>query len=364
MNATTATSIRWRNTNSDNSFWLGSVAVFQFSSRILILIMLVGWSIPKQEIVAQVSHDELGKYVSELLYAGRNQLRQGVLTVNGKCRQGGEESEFKVYIAFDYDLLQSRIDRERTVFDFATKEALTEKGHFVRTPDKVISYREGDNIFILPVHSADPDFARPFDVRVLGLAYFGDVLFGKTFDFVWDSYKKNKVTAREGEQSGTFFVTWIGERANADSADASRREMIIDESRGSWPTELKVYLGKNPAPIIESSLSLIQVNGFWVPSIYGVRDGENSIEMELTWESVNAEISGNVFDYRAFGAPPGTMIVDTRTTPHPRVVETIADHYWAVQLLKNWWWRIAILVLGFGALFAFLLRRRNSSAIH
>ena len=259
----------------------------------------------------------MATFLKQSIQASRLELRRGVVSVQGIKHQNDFEGDFKIFNAFDHDLLRVRLDREDSVIDDATGARIQELGQFVRTPEKLLYHRPGDSVSIMPIHRLDPDFARPFDVRILGLGFYGDVVIGKDFEFVWKYYDLCQITSVTTKSPGIHEVTW-------ESTKQHVRKTMIDENRGFWPIETRIYNNGLPEPSVESSLTLANIDGYWVPATYYVREGSNWVRLELKWTSVNQPIPDSYFEYSSFRIGAETRVVDLRTAK-PTLVEILGS---------------------------------------
>jgi hypothetical protein len=301
--------------------------------------------------------DQLKEYVKEGLRLSRDMIRSGAFSAEGTHTVGGQTMKFKLFHAFDSQALVSRTDQEW--FDLNGNPNLA-LGQCIKLRKKNILLSPGDTtISIVPISRPLPKWAECWDFRSLGLAFLGDVIRRKDFDYVWGNYLKLPITKAEDIGDGKYEVVWN-----------SNRKFIIDESRGFWPIEFVKTSGQGQEQQ-KCSVELIELNGVWVPSIYKIvettGDSTNSVAINFDWKSVNEELDKDLFDYSTFKASKGMKIVDFSIPGRPVTIEIVGkDVISEVGATESYFSRVNIFVgiasLTIGTIVvAMFFRRQNSN---
>ncbi len=269
--------------------------------------------------------------------AQRETLESGSFRVSGRVlsgsnhEQGGIQGQLRIFCAFDFPSGKLRFDREEPkdypVVGTETEEALIQGGQWVRTRDHVISLMRGrDVVHVLPVHNTNASlWAKPFDVRALGMSFRYELDRGTQFEEVWENYKSLPVTDVEEQVDGMWKIAWIG-----GDEIKTKVEMTLDTQHGYWPLELSV---QSSVPASEgprwmpanftSELSIREVSGCWVPSVYSWRTPEYSQNLDFEWESLNRPLEEELFTADGFELSSANRIVD-KTLGAPIVVRNLA----------------------------------------
>lgn len=296
----------------------------------------------------------LGEFVLEGMQNQRECLRSGAFRARGTktvvSTDGGRPSmdEVRVSAAFDVDKELWRFDWDgprpvNWISPYRRDGGPGEPQHvdrlstkFIRAADHSAHYfNEYRRVEIHPVDATVVEslgrVRQFFDVRCLGLYYWGDLRAGKRYEQLIGAVVRRPPDDCVEDEPGLFRLQWVGR--NEELKSNRWKTLWIDENKGyspirltlNWETDGKAF---DPDYVHEASWEL--VNEVWVPQSFRMSHSEwtsagsgepgaalprvdTTLAMAIDWETVNTSIDATRFDYADFGCPAGTCITDYRS---------------------------------------------------
>lgn len=253
-------------------------------------------------------------------------LKTGEAEITGTLKDVSEEvgvlqGGISIFLVFDNDQGLLRFDRTEPKRywrpDAAARKNLKDwkavpaGGRFVRTATAIIYNRLGDDFAnIKKVDEELPDWVRPIDLRVLGLAHAGDIDRG-TLSGLIEGYYDSQIPMSIVEEGPLVKVTWI-------IGKTTRRTVWFDTEKDCWPVRLTlvemrgVDAQRNPIwnNVVRQEIKteLVRKKGVFVPSdvVISNESGQREELLHFEWKSLNGKV-----DYQLF-TPEGMSQNDIR----------------------------------------------------
>jgi hypothetical protein len=289
----------------------------------------------------------------ETLWTGlrihRQELRQGVFRAKGRVVDvdpdwGGFVGPVEIYCVFDFPAQNLRFDRIEAARIWAPSEGPHKKGDedawkpgeqggkFIRTSTQQIYLRLGEQNATITLASKKPmSWAKPFDIRTLGLATWNGLITGQTnAEKSFQLHKQTLPYDIAEEREGIYRVRW-----EFPQARAHRCTIWINAKTGFSPIrqELQRRAGPSrekdwaPEPDERFELTWKQIDGVWVPETFAATThiGPGILReyhLAFSWESVNKPVADETFTVKGLELRPGARVVDVRGN-RPIVVERV-----------------------------------------
>jgi hypothetical protein len=267
-----------------------------------------------------------GHYVADVTreWIGDSQSSSG----NDPVRTVPQNYQYRIRVAFDYSTQTFRVDREHPDFERTDFSVGKNVGQYIRTPSKMITLQPTDStIAIHGIHKPTPNWVSDFDVRALGMGFYGDLIAGKSWDWIWGHIRSCQPEKTNKLDNGLNELTLV-----SNSSPANWRRFIIDEKRGFWPLEMKNERHS-------SQLELKEVDGVWVPVTCVAIGDQFRLTIRLDWKTVNRPLDERLFDYHSFASMPGTKVYDRRLGPGQSVLVEILGHQGSEFVPESKWAR-------------------------
>jgi hypothetical protein len=307
---------------------------------------------------------ELFRFLMDGMKTNRMHLRQGVFRAHGRRvledpRLKRIEGPVEIYCAFDFPAQKLRFDRSepkrevpRVIVQDPKKvkrgadlkdpnivQVIEPKqdwresaGKYIHTPNEMISlekmfaYGEADPWRHAAVQSPDkrpPQWAKPFDVRVLGLDYWATFVSGfrgRNGERAFAFYDKVLVDEVSQVSDGVYRF-----RLHNAMEKNARLTLFIDAKHGVTVVRMEHQRrSKTPAedgwdePFDQCELTWKELSGVWVPQtlVASNRQGKGILEeyhLAFAWESVNQPVDDVVFTVKGLEPEPLTYVIDSRS---------------------------------------------------
>ncbi len=276
------------------------------------------------------SSDPDSSVVLDGMWSSLSELHTGSCTAKlSAFWVAGQLQEADYTLVFDFDAGCSRIDR-RTA---STGRVVTR----IDRPEETIFHLAGSGIVERepPRTEARVENEDPFDVRILGLISFGELMISNDDSTcrTWqrlrahlDELAPPRVSARE---QGLFAITWeltvpTGDRSH-DGARYSlyRRVTLVDPGNRFLPIRTEIWNGAGPTREItgelyattESKWGVIENVPVPTQCIYDILHSPKHAELRLDWTSVGAPVDLSAFTVEGLELPDDTVVVNERLGP-------------------------------------------------
>lgn len=195
----------------------------------------------------------------------------------------------KLRVYFDFPGKKIRYEREAPAFSLPDYKA-SSGGIFIRTAEKSIRRDSGSNeVYVGKPDGLFSEDLQPFDLRALGLAFYHDYHTGTSIEKILSNYSMFKDNQLSRDEKGLVTVV-------TTMSPATRRTLVIDTTRGYWPTRLVVEgrgrdsdgkLYWRAPPEVISEVSAEQIKGIWLPVNFSVSTPHRKDSFKLKWNMVN-----------------------------------------------------------------------------
>ncbi len=236
-----------------------------------------------------------------------------------------DNGDVNIYCAFDTSGDRMRFDREQPYEILSRAKYLRNiSTKYAKTEDHSI-YWKHDSPYSVNIYSPNwsPDFfGKTFDVRILGLGYWGDFTMSGTLPKILAFYRQDKPVDIVNEDNSLVRVVWIyGKNLNR------KRTLWVDKSNGYAPVRLEVCYRDGvpsdstiwPDPCMVSNVAWQQFDGVSVPKSYNIeyrppRGAGRFTKCELVfdWESLNTTLDDALFTVAGMNLPLNTTVIDNR----------------------------------------------------
>jgi hypothetical protein len=240
----------------------------------------------------------------------------------------GPSYDSKIFCAFDHAAGKLRFDRTKTLRGDPT--AKPTGGYYIVTPENVTFRQLGSEVAAITAVHNQFRITEPFDVRILGLAYWPNLQKNTTFASLYDTYMDPRRKVTELTRGGDLYrIIWVYQ------SRSRRREIVVDASKGYWPIRFSLSSREDQAvdkwnpPDMESDLSLQKVGETWVPSSFLMKNQGDELNMTFHWKSVNAPVPPETFTYEGLDLEGVARVIDNRLG-QPVVVKNFVDPLTAV----------------------------------
>ena len=188
---------------------------------------------------------------------------------------------------------------------------------FIRTPEKVAYWFNGQpTVFLLAANEDVPQAVR-FDIKALGLYGWLEFKQGLEVDELLAAYRKNEKFEVEDLGNGLWRLSFLFDGGRLTS---SRWEIDINVSQGFTPVQSKLKernkLTGKTSVTQASQVTWKQVNGAWVPDKYHIQEQHErsntytSIDLTFSFDRVNEELDESLFTYESFPTPDYAAVID------------------------------------------------------
>jgi hypothetical protein len=295
--------------------------------RILSIGMLLTLGIDHRIVLAQSASDEARSLLTACKLE-RAKLMTGRYRASGRITYSNGENpleiDVEIHSAFDRYSGSLRFDRKghfpkgiATVPGGIKKDRIVDDVRTILTPDQFVTTERPEIILLTARAKAEyPYGAWPLDLLNLGfnsrlwLAHRVDWTELLPNEFKWNA---EKVLRQPGEPTR---IVWN------DPKNDIARVLWIDEQQGYSPTRCEFHTrpldaaGAAPFPDPKQQEFAIQLQwakkgGTWVPVTLR-KQGDETAEINFTWESVNEPISRELFMPNGLGVSPDTEVQDAR----------------------------------------------------
>lgn len=289
-----------------------------------------------------------------------------------------------IVCAFDFDKSYFSFRRERRPSEGARKQpsllfqyvGLPHHSVFLESQDdKRINVKvqepgfpESDGrIFVQPV----------FDPRVIGFA--GILKLHGRFEDLFKDYFPDEPTTVHSHGSG---IWRLNRHSSVNSARGYgiTRSWWCDETQGLQPVKYSqqhvaddaapgaARYNQQSRPSQESEVTWSQASGIWVPThlkLFGeAYQSDYRLQLEIDWRNVNRPVSEEVFDWRKWDLPLGTVVYDDRLHGDAPVMLSVIGSSLEVDLpplhgdRKAFWPLIVANSAAVGAIMGYLAKKR------
>ena len=305
---------------------------------------------------------ELFRFLFEGLKTSRLQLRQGIFRAHGRRvldnpTLGKIEGAVDIYCAFDFPAQKMRFDRtepervprilkkedmrksKEEILKFAKEhppgppEARESGGKYIRTPKEMISQKNGPFFgdkgtkLDAPVDVSVPDkrppeWAKPFDVRSLGLEKWSGFVGGRSnVEKMLDLIEKGAIGEVAEDHDGVYRIEWF----YIPGSTSARQVFWVDAEHGATVVRMENQRRAKPPraeswdePFDRSEVTWKEIKNVWVPDtlVASNRPSPGILEeydLSFAWESVNQPIDEVVFTVKGLEPKRGTYVVDARS---------------------------------------------------
>ncbi len=287
----------------------------------------------------------LTRHLIHGMISQRERLKTGVFHATGKSSvvtvlPKPLEGEVRVYCAFDYDQGLYRFDRSEPGLvtrvegpptskeDDPNKHPRVTKAEVysfksIRTPAGMTWWVSGSGdhqaVVQAPGKRLPPQIGL-FDIRALGVADTGSLERHVMFSEIAAVLLSRPPAKVSQDGPHVWRIDWHVLPKNGPTI--VRTSLWVDESNFT-PIRLEHHNGKGPTeasgwepPMMVSEVAWREINQVWVPKTFSIKDvkrnGVNSCDLDLMWESVNQPVPAKVFTVEGLELKKGTQIVDTQ----------------------------------------------------
>lgn len=308
-------------------------------------------------------------FLTAALWESRASLRSAICTIEETEIVGERKSRASYFIAADFERNLVRFDRNgdgKVIY------------RVIRTPQHTL-LDAGTGVIdkFGPTETVPLNDAQPIDLRALGYGALGQYRPRWSFERIKSHASTFRIEhTHQDETTGQWRLEALldsKERSLEGGALVKRLRIVylLDGSKSYCPESIEVTAQvrleseADWRPTIQgdvTSTTWSEINGAWVPTKVSFRDDrvKKSVDVSCDWESVNEPIDPRYFEFDAFDAKDGSLVVDNRLGK-PYIEQRIGTPPRTVTPKSAWReYSIAIGVVGLGLLAAvwFLIARR------
>ncbi len=302
--------------------------------------------------VIRADDNDVAAHLLNGLWHSREMLVSGECQIRLSVQDGDDRKlERRFFLAFDIDQSRWRLDFDG---ELSTKYSEIDGISYFYT---IGSYAVEKN---LAGRQLSPNDCRPLDPRIVGVCQAGDIEIRAPYDRLKERLRSLRVEDVKESASGEMELT-LAEEPEGDSAnpyvltnvyriDAEQGVVLAIESMVRFPNTGVAGTTQR------STAKWKVVNGVLIPiefeTVY-LQDNSRDL-FQFEWTSVNQPVPASRFEFRDFGLPPGTIIVDTRLGK-PVTVEVIAQPSAAPKPRHATWINLVIGIGAIGVVMALIL---------
>ena len=284
----------------------------------------------------------------------RSRLSTGVFRAHGLESESGSDhgdfsAEVEIFCAFDFVEGMFRFDRSRP-----TKPSSMAKRQYPDAPDRkqertteelrIVKYiekpehcilwsnRTPQMVFRKTLEDRPVAFVRPFDVRSLGTILIVDVANFLRLEEICTYLFEQELIEATMEESGLYRLVW-----EFGPSGSLVRTIWLNPTEGYTPVRLE--LRSKPGELKQrSEVTWVEIGATWVPDTFMIEqrkpdDTLKRIELAFDWESVNGQISQELFTEAGLDLPPKKTQIISKELGKPVVLGRVGDR--AVQPLPE-----------------------------
>jgi hypothetical protein len=327
-------------------------------------------SVPPAQMKSALSPKDLAsfEYVMLGLKEHRERLKSGVFRAYGlysdlSKRAGDLRGNVEMFYAFDFPRQRIRFDRtvpsrpherpwatppldrpkgpRRATAPAKSANTWMEKTQVVFTSQQVIAAPRGRQLQLyLPESRQIPD-SKPFDVRALGLYYWGGFEGALSFEEEYNAAAKNKPREIERDPEGRWKIVW-----ESIQPARSLSTIWVDEARGFTIVRMEARFPRknvNPVawdePMFTNEVTWVSQGDVWVPRTFKITDRDEnrlrSYDLALEWESVNQPVPEKYFTIEGLDDQTRRAVWDMKTGT-PILVNVLNDPNYPGFFRSKW----------------------------
>lgn len=190
----------------------------------------------------------------------------------------------------------------------------TDRAYFVDGTGGMPNPRDHVSLHVAARDFVPYEFGRPVDMRCLGLNGWASITLGLGLDETIKQLRTLKVTGVSGNSREACTVS-------LEIAAEAKAAITINPLKGDtverWEMHVKNKGQAEFARHAGGEIRWEEKGGAWVPVAFKfdleAEERSSKVDMQITWQLVNDEIPGKLFEPSGLGMSPSTVIVDNNS---------------------------------------------------